>query len=155
MASPLAIRGARGSEVRLEQVLPEETGHLDIVFQDAGSTVWLDFAITSSISTCTRTVQTNARKDGAAARAGEGVKRSRYHSRALPFVLEAGGRPGSAALDFTRRCAQTASEGLSTMLGPASPAPSRQAMHKLNWQLVGGKRSSTARSRSGSHDELP
>ena len=107
-------QGRISSEARLEQVMPEEDGRLDIVFQDAGTTVWLDLAVTASATTCERTVHSNARKDGAAARAEEGVKRSRYHSRALPFVIESDGRPGSSALSFVRRYAQVASEAYST-----------------------------------------
>ena len=99
---------------RVEQILPEEDGRLDLVFQDSGATVWVDFAITSAVTTCARTVQRNARTDGAAARAEEGVKRSRYHSRATPFVLEADGRPGVSAQTFVRRFAQVAGEGYNT-----------------------------------------
>ena len=106
--------GRTSSEPRLEQVLPEESGRLDLAFQDAGSTVWLDFAGTAAATHCTRTVETNAKRDGAAARAEEGVKRSRYHSRATPFVVEADGRPGTSAKMFIRRYAQNANEGSST-----------------------------------------
>ena len=106
--------GRVASQPRLEQVLPEENGRLDIVFQDAGSTVWVDLAVTAAGSACPRTAQTNARRDGAAARAEEQVKLSRYHARASPFVLEADGRPGSSALSLVRRYPQEAHEGHST-----------------------------------------
>ena len=107
-------QGRINSEPRLEQVLPEESGRLDLVFNDAGSTIWLDFAVTSAATTCLRTNTANARKDGCAARAEEAIKRARYHSRATPFVLESGGRPGASALAFIRRFAPVASEGYST-----------------------------------------
>ena len=95
-------------------MLPEEAGRLDLVFQDAGTTVWVDVAVTSAVTSNERTLQARARSDGAAARAEESVKRSRYHSRATPFVLEADGRPGGSAKSFIRRYAQTASEEHST-----------------------------------------
>ena len=107
-------QGRTNSESRLEQLLPEESGRLDLVFNEAGSTIWLDFAVTAAATSCVRTSLANARKDGAAARAEEAVKRTRYHSRATPFVLESGVRPGTSALTFVRRFAQTAGEGYST-----------------------------------------
>ena len=97
----------------LEQGLPDEDGRLDVVFQDDGRTYWLDFAVTNAGTNSRRHVQTNARTDGAAARAEEGVKRWRYHGRALPMVMEAGGRPGASALAFIRAYAQEADEGFS------------------------------------------
>ena len=126
--------GRVSSQPRLEQVLPEEAGRLDIVFQDDGSTVWLDLAVTAAATSCARTVHANARKDGTAARAEEAVKRSRYHSRAMPFVLKADGRPGSSALTFIRRYSQDAGEGFSTSPAHAwacmsKYAPGRQRRH--------------------------
>ena len=107
-------QGRLNSEPRLEQVLPEESGRLDIVFQEAGSTVWVDVAVTAAATTCARSTAEHARKDGGAARAEEAVKRSRYHGRATPFVLESGGRPGASAQSFVRRFAQVAGEGFNT-----------------------------------------
>ena len=107
--------GRLNAEAHLEQVLPpEESSRLDIVFQDAGSTVWVDAAVTAAATTCIRSTATNARKDGGASRAEESVKRSRYHARATPFVLESGGRPGTSAQTFIRRFSQVAGEGYST-----------------------------------------
>ena len=106
--------GRVASEPRVEQVLPEEAGRLDVVFQDAGTMVWVDVAVTSAVTECVRTAQTNAKNDGAAARAEERVKRTRYHSRATPFVIEADGRPGASAQALLRRFAQEAGEGFST-----------------------------------------
>ena len=107
-------QGRLNSEPRLEQVLPEESGRLDLVFQDSGTTVWVDLAVTAAATTSARTTAANARKDGGAARAEEAVKRSRYHSRATPFVLESGGRAGASALSFVRRFSRVAGEGYST-----------------------------------------
>ena len=108
------LQGRLNSEPRLEQVLPEECGWLDVVFQEAGTTLWVDFAVTAAATTCTRTTTANARADGAAAKAEEGVKRSRYHGRATPFVVESGGRPGASAMSFVRRFASVAGEEYST-----------------------------------------
>ena len=102
--------GRTGSEPRVEQVLPEENGRLDVVFHDAGVGVWVDVAITAAVTSSERAVQSHAKKDGAAARTEEGVKRTRYHSRATPFVIEADGRAGPAALQFVRQYARDASE---------------------------------------------
>jgi hypothetical protein len=104
-------QGRAHSIPRLEQVLPEEAGRLDLVFQDAGTTVWVDVAVTSAVTTNQRALQARSRSDGVAARAEESVKRSRYHGRATPFVLEADGRPGTSAKTFIRRYSSTASEG--------------------------------------------
>ena len=106
--------GRTHSIPRLEQVLPEEAGRLDLVFQDAGTTVWVDVAVTSAVTSNIRSLRARARSDGAAARAEEAIKRSRYHSRATPFVLEADGRPGASAQTFVQRYSQIASEGYST-----------------------------------------
>ena len=107
-------QGRLNCEPRLEQVLPEESCRLDLIFQDRGTTVWVDLAVTAAATTSARTTATYARKDGGAARAEEAVKRSRYHSRATPFVIESGGRAGTSALTFVRRFSQVAGEGYST-----------------------------------------
>ena len=107
-------QGRVGSEPRVEQVLPEEHGRLDIVFQGGGTNVWVDVAVTAAVTASERAVASHAKTDGAAARAEEAVKRTRYHSRATPFVLEADGRPGPSAKQFLRRYAQEAGEGFST-----------------------------------------
>ena len=107
-------RGRINSEACLEQVLPKEPGRLDLVFQEAGAGIWFDFAVTAAATLCARTTAVNASKDGAAARAEEAVKRSRYHGCATPFVLESRGRPGTSALTFARRFARVAGEGHST-----------------------------------------
>ena len=65
-------QGRIGSETRVEQVLPEENGRLDVVFQDCGASVWVDVPVIAAVTACERTVESNARTDGAAARAQGG-----------------------------------------------------------------------------------
>ena len=61
------------------------------------SQIWIDVAIVAPTSSCPRTLTSNAKKDGSAARTEEGVKGRRYGAGVTPFVLESGGRPGSCA----------------------------------------------------------
>ena len=89
----------------IEQVLPSE-GRLDVTFVHEGTPWWIDVAITAATSENQRTLAARSEKDGRAAMDEEGVKRSRYHGRAYPFVLEAHGRPGPSALSFIRRFAK-------------------------------------------------
>ena len=107
------------SEPRVEQVLPEESGRLDVVFQESGATVWVDVAVTAATTTCARMLHARAYGDGRVARAEESVKRTRYHSRATPVVFEADGRPGTSARAFVRRFSQTADDGYSTSVSHA------------------------------------
>ena len=97
----------------LEQVCPSERGRLDVTFVHEGTPVWVDVAITNAVSSCPRSLHARASKDGRAARDEEAVKRSRYHGRASPFVLEAHGRPGPAALAFIRAYSAECSFGAS------------------------------------------
>jgi len=70
---------------------------MDVVVGHGNLQVWIDVAVVSPTSECTRTLRTRARKDGDAARTEEQVKRRRYGARVSPFVVEAGGRPGASA----------------------------------------------------------
>ena len=97
----------------LEQVCPVERGRLDVTFVHEGTPVWVDVAITNASSSCERTQRERALHDGRAARDEEAVKRSRYHGRATPFVLEAHGRPGPSALAFIRTFSAECSLGAS------------------------------------------
>ena len=89
-------QGRTNNPPRMEQVLPSERGRLDVVFVDDGLPYWCDVAVTSAATTCQRSLRANANTDGAATRAEEAVKRHRYHSKAVPIVAEADGRPGPA-----------------------------------------------------------
>ena len=86
----------------MEQVLPSEQGRLDVTFVQKGVPWWVDVAVTAAATTCSRSLAARAKSDGRAARDEESVKRSRYHGRAQPFVLEAHGRPGPAAMALIR-----------------------------------------------------
>ena len=96
-------QGRTSSPPLVEQVLPSEHGRLDITFVQEGIPYWIDVAITSADSECQRTLPARAQNDGRAARGEEGVKRSRYHGRAQPFVLEAHGRALQAARGLIRQ----------------------------------------------------
>ena len=95
--------GRTSAPPQLEQVLPAEQGRLDVTFAHEGVPWWIDVAITAAATTCMRSLRARAKTDGRAARDEEAVKRSRYHGRATPFVLEAHGRAGPAALAIVRR----------------------------------------------------
>ena len=84
----------------MEQVLLSEDGSLNITFVHEGIPYWVDIAITSAASECAREQRARSKTDGRAARAMEAHKRSRYHGRATPFVLEAHGRAGPSARAF-------------------------------------------------------
>ena len=71
---------------------------------------------------------------GAPARGEEQVKRSRYHNRAQPFVLEAHGRPGRSALAFVRAFAKEAVVGASESAGEARAALSTTAQSRTAWR---------------------
>ena len=104
-------KGRTSTPPEMEQVLPSENGRLDVTFTDDGVPWWIDVAITSAPSACTRSMTARAKADGRAARDEEQVKRSRYHNMAYPFVLEAHGRPGPSALAFIRAFSANASTG--------------------------------------------
>ena len=90
--------GRVDSEVHLEQsIVQDPPGRMDVVVGYGAAQVWIDIAVVSPTSTCQRTLQTRAAKDGHAARTEEQVKRRRYGTRVSPFVLESGGRPGPSA----------------------------------------------------------
>ena len=74
-----------------------------MTFVQDGVPWWVDVAITAAPTSCVRSLRARARTDGCAARDEEGVKRSRYHGRAVPFVLEAHGRAGPAARALIRK----------------------------------------------------
>ena len=93
------------SEVRLEQKLSDPEGRMDVVVGYGSDQDWIDVAIVSPSSTCPRTLQSRAKKDGIGARTEEGIKRRRYGSRVSPFVIEAGGRPGASARAILMRYA--------------------------------------------------
>ena len=95
-------QGRTSSPPLIEQVLPSENGRLDITFVQEGVPRWVDVAITAATTVCERSLAARAKIDGRAARDEEAVKRSRYHGRAQPFVLEAHGRPGPSAMAFVR-----------------------------------------------------
>ena len=97
----------------MEQICPTERGRLDVTFVHEGTPWWVDVAITSAASSCQRSLRARAANDGRAARDEEGIKRSRYHGRAFPFVLEAHGRPGPAALSFIRKFCRDGALGAS------------------------------------------
>jgi hypothetical protein len=96
-------QGRTSSPPQMEQVLPSEHGRLDVTFVQEGVPWWVDVAITAAATTCLRSLRTRAKTDGSAARDEEGVKRSQYHGRAMPFVLEAHGRAGPAARALIRK----------------------------------------------------
>ena len=95
-------QGRTSSPPQMEQVLPSEQGRLDITFVQDGVPRWVDVAITAASTMCERSLAARAKIDGRAARDEEGIKRSRYHGRAQPFLLEAHGRPGPSAIAFVR-----------------------------------------------------
>ena len=95
-------KGRTSTPPEMEQVLPSENGRLDVTFTQDGMPWWVDVAITTAPSACTRSQAARAKSDGRAARDEEQVKRSRYHNMAYPFVLEAHGRAGPSALAFIR-----------------------------------------------------
>ena len=92
---------------------PDEAGRLDIAFHHDARLWWVDVEVTSAVSTVERVNCIRARQAGAAAREGEHMKRVRYNNRAIPFVLEANGRPGQSAQAFIRRFAVDAASGFS------------------------------------------
>ena len=107
----MAQTGAAPGEVMLEQRVYQEQGIMGITVVQAPQMAWIDVAIVSPSSSCMRTLRQRARKDGAAARDEEGVKRRRYGARVDPFVIAAGGQPGRSARAVLMRYA---SEDVST-----------------------------------------
>ena len=96
-------QGRTSSPPQIEQVLPSEQGRLDVTFVQDGVPWWVDVAITAATTTNLRSLRARAKTDGSAARDEEGVKRSRYHGRAVPFVLEAHGRASPTTRAFIRK----------------------------------------------------
>ena len=84
-------------------------------------------------TSCARSRAARSRKDGAAARAEEQVKGSRYHNRAQPFVLEAHGRPGRSALAFIRAFAKEVVVGASESAADAWAALSSIVQSRTAW----------------------
>ena len=103
----------------VEQLVPEENGRMDIVFQHGGHTWWVDLAVVSAVSSNPKACAARAQADGAAARAEEGQKRTRYHGRAYPFVIEALGRPGQQTKTFIRRFVQDCADDFNTSTAEA------------------------------------
>ena len=93
------------SEVHMELKLSAPEGRMDVVVGHGSDQDWIDVAIVSPSSTCSRTLQSRAKKDGSGARAEEGIQRRRYGSRVSPFVIESGGRPGASARAILMRYA--------------------------------------------------
>ena len=103
----------------IEQVLPSENGRLDLTFVQDGRQWWVDVAVTSAPTTCARSQAARAKTDGRAARDEEAVKRNRYRQMAHPFVMEAHGRPGPAAVAFMRGFAGDGATGASQSIADA------------------------------------
>ena len=61
--------GWLNSEMRLEQVLPEELGRIHLLFKDAGATLWVDFSVTLPATVSVRSTAVHARNEGRAAKA--------------------------------------------------------------------------------------
>ena len=61
----------------IEQAAPDEAGRLDIMFQHDGRIWWIDVAVTNASGTSGRTCRARAKKDGAAAKDEEEVKKRR------------------------------------------------------------------------------
>ena len=98
------LRDSRAeSDVALERKIVAPDGRMDVVVGHGNEQDWIDVAIVSPSSSCSRSLKGRARKDGDAARAEEGVKRRRYGTRVSPFVIEAGGRPGASARSILMR----------------------------------------------------
>ena len=97
--------GRAESEALLEQRTLVPEGVMDITVGSGSEQVWIDVAIVSPTSSCSRTLRSRARVDGAAAKAEEKIKRRRYGARCSPFVIESGGRPGASARALLMRFA--------------------------------------------------
>ena len=97
--------GRAESEALLEQrtIIPE--GIMDITVGSGSEQQWIDVAIVSPTSSCSRTLRSRSRVDGSAAKTEEKVKRQRYGARCSPFVIESGGRPGASARSVLMRFA--------------------------------------------------
>ncbi len=75
-----------------------ERAILDVQFQDADGTRWVDVSIRLPAAGTEAHVRLAARRDGEASRTGERDKHKRYPGeRLVPFVLETGGRVGAEA----------------------------------------------------------
>ena len=113
--------GRAESEALLEQrtVVPE--GVMDITVGRGSEQLWIDVAIVAPTSACQRTLRSRARTDGSAAKAEEQVKRRRYGQRCIPFVVEAGGRPGASARALLMQFALD-EPSLATILAYGGPA---------------------------------
>ena len=112
-------QGRIHSPALCEQLCPDEAGRLDIAFHHDAKLWWVDVEVTSAVNTVERVNIHRARHAGAAARDGEQQKRARYNNRAIPFILEANGRPGQSAQAFIRRFAADAASGFSTSAADA------------------------------------
>ena len=112
-------QGRIHSPALCEQMCPDEAGRLDIAFHHDAKLWWVDVEVTSAVSTTERINIHRAKHAGAAARDGEQQKRTRYSNRAIPFVLEANGRPGQSAQAFIRRFASDAASGFNTSAADA------------------------------------
>ena len=111
---------------RLEQIIPElarpvpgqvEQARLDIVGHDGASRVLVDVVVVSALAGDSSFRRACARRDAHVARRAEIAKRARYSSGDLvPFALETGGRLGTEARAFLRKCAEASDEPLREIL---------------------------------------
>ena len=101
--NPEAAGDEDNSSEEYEEDMPKDI--LDVVWTEDGHTVAIDVAIVGANSDRGR-LQAAASRDGAAAKAAETRKRTRYKGLPItPFVLEVGGRPGQAAIGVVRALA--------------------------------------------------
>ena len=84
-----------------------------MTFEAGGRRVWLDLAFVTPFTASRRERARRAKVPGAAARAEEANKWSRYRGLATPFVLETGGRPGDSARSFIGKYAVDKGDGVS------------------------------------------
>ena len=107
--------GRSDSDVLLEQLVAGadqgEGDRLDVTFESGGRRIWLDVAVVTTYTTSRRDRARRAKVPGAAARAEEAHKRSRYRGLATPFVIEAGGRPGDSARTIIAKYAVDKGDG--------------------------------------------
>ena len=106
-----------GSQVLVERAVAaegEEEDRLDLTLGSGGKRLWLDVAIVNVMTINAAERFRRANLDGAAARHKEGAKRSKYRGLAMPFVIEAHGRPGNFARSVIGRFARDSELGDST-----------------------------------------
>ena len=94
---------------------------LDACFSDAqGRQVYVDVAVTDSVTACLQDLRARARKNGVAAASLEDRKRLRYPGPDLrPFVVEAMGRLGASANALLKAYVPADAEDRTSFLGAA------------------------------------